>query len=164
MRPKSVTRCLCFRVGTPSDAAELSALHTTVADHLTGRYERGPWSRHTSEKGVLYAMRRSRVLVATDGAQIVATFQLASKKPRAIDISYFTARSRPLYLHAMAVMPPMQRQGIGRRCLEEAERLARKWPADVIRLDAYDAAAGGGGFYQRCGYLERAACAIATRR
>jgi GNAT superfamily N-acetyltransferase len=52
-------------------------------------------------------------------------------------------------------MPAMQRQGVGRRCLEEAERLATGWPADVIRLDAYDAAAGGGGFYQRCGYVER---------
>jgi GNAT superfamily N-acetyltransferase len=55
----------------------------------------------------------------------------------------------------MAVLPAMQRKGIGRRCLEEAERLAREWPADVIRLDAYDAAAGGRGFYQSCGYLEK---------
>jgi GNAT superfamily N-acetyltransferase len=155
MRQESVTKRLSFRLGTPEDAAELSALHTAVADHLTSRFGKGPWSSHTSEKGVLYAMRHSRVLVATDGAAIVATLQLATKKPWAIDISYFTACARPLYLLAMAVMPAMQRQGIGRRCLEEAERLAREWPADVIRLDAYDAAAGGGGFYQRCGYLEK---------
>jgi GNAT superfamily N-acetyltransferase len=155
MRRESVTKRLRFRLGTPQDAAELSALHTAVADHLTSRCGRGPWSSHTSEKGVLYAMRHSRVLVATDGAAILATLQLATKKPWAIDISYFTVFARPLYLLAMAVTPPMQRQGIGRGCLEEAERLAKEWRADVIRLDAYDAAAGGGGFYQRCGYLEK---------
>ncbi|MGA2561844.1 MAG: GNAT family N-acetyltransferase [Terracidiphilus sp.] len=155
MRQESVTKRLSFRLATPEDAVELSTLHTAVADHLTSRFGGGPWSSHTSEKGVLYAMRHSRVLVATDGAAIVATFQLATKKPWAIDIKYFTACARPLYLLAMAVTPAMQRQGIGRRCLEEAGRLAREWPADVIRLDAYDAAAGGGGFYQRCGYLEK---------
>jgi GNAT superfamily N-acetyltransferase len=45
------------------------------------------------------------------------------------------------YLLAMAVTPAKQRQGIGRRCMEEAKRIARAWPADAIRLDAYDAAA-----------------------
>ena len=61
---------------------------------------------------------------------------------------------RPLYLLAMAVAPARQRQGIGRRCLEEAKQIARAWPADAIRLDAYDAPAGAGGFYARCGCTE----------
>jgi hypothetical protein len=33
--------------------------------------------------------------------------------------------------------------------------IARAWPADAVRLDAYDAPAGAGGFYARCGYRER---------
>ena len=155
MRQESVIKRLSFRLGTPEDAAELSALHTAVADHLTSCWGKGPWSSQTSEKGVLYAMRHSRLLVATDRAAIIATFQLATKKPWAIDVSYFTPCGKPLYLLAMAVLPAMQRQGIGRRCLEEAEHLAREWPAGAIRLDAYDSAAGGGGFYQRCGYFEK---------
>ena len=52
----------------------------------------------------------------------------------------------------MAVSPAAQRQGIGRRCLEDADELARQWPVDAIRLDAYDAPAGAGGFYGKCGY------------
>jgi GNAT superfamily N-acetyltransferase len=95
-------------------------------------------------------------LIATEGAAIVATLQLASKKPWAIDTSYFTKCERPVYLLAMAVAPARQRQGIGRRCLEEAERIARAWPADAIRLDAYDTNAGGGLFYQGCGFAEKA--------
>ena len=154
-RPSSAAKHFRFRLGVPEDAAELAALHTAVADHLTGRYGKGPWSSHTSEKGVLYAMRQSKVLVATEGAAIVATLRLAKKKPWAIDTSYFTKCERPLYLLAMAVAPARQRQGIGRRCLEQAERIAGAWPADAIRLDAYDANAGGGPFYRRCGFLER---------
>jgi GNAT superfamily N-acetyltransferase len=144
-----------FRPATPGDAISLAGLHTTVADHLTALHGRGPWSAKTSEKGVLYAMRTSRVFVARLGAEIVGTLRLATKKPWAIDTSYFTASGRPLYLLGMAVTPGQQRQGIGRRCLEEALQVARAWPADGVRLDAYDAAAGAGGFYARCGWTER---------
>jgi GNAT superfamily N-acetyltransferase len=139
---------------TIEDAAALAALHTAVAEHLTGLHGRGPWSSRTSEKGVLYAMRTSRVFVAREGPEIVATLRLATKKPWAIDTSYFAPCPRPLYLLAMAVTPSRQRLGIGRRCLEEARRIALAWPADAIRLDAYDAEAGAGRFYARCGCTE----------
>jgi GNAT superfamily N-acetyltransferase len=144
-----------FRLARPGDACSLAGLHTAVAEHLTGLHGHGPWSSKTSEKGVLYAMRTSRVFVARLGAEIVGTLRLATKKPWAIDTSYFSPCRRPLYLLAMAVTPARQRRGIGRLCLQEALRIAETWPADAIRLDAYDAEAGGGGFYARCGWTER---------
>jgi ribosomal protein S18 acetylase RimI-like enzyme len=52
------------------------------------------------------------------------------------------------------VHPEEQRKGIGRRCIEEALRIAAKWPADAMRLDAYDTAAGAGEFYRKCGFRE----------
>jgi hypothetical protein len=100
-----------FRPAIPEDGAELAALHTAVADHLTSLYGKGPWSSHTSEKGVLYAMRNSKVFVATEDAAIVATLRLASKKPWAIDISYFTKCEKALYLLAMAVAPASNARG-----------------------------------------------------
>jgi GNAT superfamily N-acetyltransferase len=146
---------LSFQPANPAEAASLAVLHTAVADHLTGLHGPGHWSQQTSEKGVLYAMRTSRVFVARSGQEIVGTLRLATKKPWAIDTRYFSACRRPLYLLAMAVTPDRQRQGIGRWCLQEASRVAEGWPADTIRLDAYDAPAGGGGFYARCGWAER---------
>ena len=140
--------------GTPDDAPALAALHTAVAEALTRLHGRGVWSTKTSEKGVLYAMRTSRVYVAREGAEIVATLRLATKKPWAIDTRCFSACSRPLYLLAMAVTPQRQRQGLGRSCLEDAMQIARKWPADALRLDAFDAEAGAGEFYARCGWSE----------
>lgn len=140
--------------GTAEDAPALAALHTAVADDLTRQHGRGPWSARTSEKGLLYAMRTSRVFAARAGTEIVATLQLATRKPWAIDTRYFATCCRPLYLLGMAVVPAKQRRGIGRRCLEAAQAIARAWPADAIRLDAYDAGAEAGRFYARCGYTE----------
>jgi GNAT superfamily N-acetyltransferase len=145
---------LTLQRAATDDAVALAALHTSVADHLTRVHGRGPWTFKTSERGVLYAMRISAVFVARDGAEIVATLRLATKKPWAIDTRYFAVCRTPLYLLAMAVAPSRQRQGLGKRCLEEAARLARAWPADAIRLDAFDAGAGAGPFYARCGYTE----------
>ena len=54
----------------------------------------------------------------------------------------------------MAVHPRRQRRGIGRALMTEALRVARALPAGAIRLDAYDADAGAGEFYLRCGYRQ----------
>lgn len=99
-------------------------------------------------------MRSARVYVARDGTEIVATFRLTTRKPWAIDTSHFTECRTPLYLLAMAIAPARQRRGFGRLCMEEAKRVARASPADSIRLDAYDADAGAGQFYARCGWAE----------
>jgi ribosomal protein S18 acetylase RimI-like enzyme len=138
----------------PADAPVLAALHTEVAEDLTRRYGRGPWSSLTAEKGVLFGMRQSRVLVARKDKRIVGTLRLPTKKPWAIDVSYFTPANKALYLVTMAVVPAMQRQGIGRLLLGEAVKQARCSGADAIRLDAFDHEAGAGGFYAKCGFRE----------
>jgi GNAT superfamily N-acetyltransferase len=48
----------------------------------------------------------------------------------------------------------MQRRGVGRRLLAEAIKHTRALPADAIRLDAFDAEAGAGPFYAKCGFRE----------
>lgn len=92
--------------------------------------------------------------MAREGAELVGTFGLTTKKPWSIDTSYFSECHRPLYLLAMAIHPAKQRQGIGKRCLEAAAQIARTWPADAIRLDAFDAEAGAGRFYASSGWTE----------
>lgn len=92
--------------------------------------------------------------MARNDAGVVGTLRLATKKPWAIDTAYFSAAERPLYLTSMAVAPAAQRQGIGSLLLREAEAVARSWPGDCIRLDAFDGRAGAGPFYAKCGYRE----------
>ena len=99
-------------------------------------------------------MRNAAVYVATRRINVIATLTLCTKKPWAIDRKYFSPCKRPLYLVSMALHPDWQRQGIGRQCIEEAKQLAKEWPGDAIRLDAFDAAAGAGEFYRKCGFRE----------
>ena len=97
-------------------------------------------------------MIASRVFAARDDHGIAGTFTLQRKKPWAIDVSYFTPCQKAIYLINMAVTPDRQRAGVGRVLLDEALRQARELRADAIRLDAYDAPAGAGEFYRKCGY------------
>jgi GNAT superfamily N-acetyltransferase len=148
---------LSFAIATDADAAALASLHCSVAEKLTTRYGHGPWSWVPTEKGVLRDLGRPqfvRILVARKGSGIVGTLRLATKKPWAIDTAYFSSAQRPLYLTSMAVSPDLQGKGIGRRLLHEAEAVARGWPGDAIRLDAFDSDAGAGPFYAKCGYRE----------
>ena len=93
--------------------------------------------------------------VGIEHGRIVSALRLQTKRPWAIDASYFTHVERPLYLVAMVVAVPRQRSGLGRNALRDAHDVARSWPADAIRLDAFDAPAGAGPFYASCGYQER---------
>jgi len=86
--------------------------------------------------------------------KLVATLTLSTRKPWAIDKSYFSKSKSPLYLTSMAVAPEHQRKEIGRLCMQQAMEIARGWPSDAIRLDTYDAEAGGGEFYRKCGFCE----------
>jgi GNAT superfamily N-acetyltransferase len=143
-----------LQIASAEDAADLASLHTAVNEHLTARFGKGPWSAALTEKGVLFAMRMSRVYVARHRNRLLATLNLSTRKPWAIDRKYFSASKRPLYLTSMAVSPIEQRKGIGRLSIEEARRIAGEWPGDAIRLDAWDAEAGAGEFYRKCGFRE----------
>jgi len=145
-----------FSLATPADVPALAALHTAAAEDLTQRFGHGFWSSVTTERGVFANMRYAKVLIARNGKTIGGTLRLANKKPWAIDVSYFTPVRKAIYLTSMAVLPRLQRQGIGRLLIEQAVAQARAWPADAIRLDAFDAVAGAGGFYARCGFRETA--------
>ncbi len=99
-------------------------------------------------------MTASRVLAIRDGVEIVGTLTLQKKKPWSIDLTCFTPSDRALYLINMAVAPDRQRTGVGRALLAEALTTARSFPAETVRLDAYDSLAGAGDFYHKCGYTQ----------
>jgi GNAT superfamily N-acetyltransferase len=146
-----------FEAATEDDAAALASLHVATAEELTRQFGHGPWSSGPTERGVLVNLRKpkfSRTLIARFEGRIIGTLRLATKKPWTIDTAYFTKVTTPLYLTGMAVHPKFQRKGIGRLLMKQAKVMARAWPADAIRLDAFDADAGAGPFYAKCGFTE----------
>lgn len=146
---------LKFRDATPDDAPAIAGLQNAAAGALTARFGVGHWSSLATERGAVLAQRHARVRVGRNGRPILTVLKLATKKPWAIDVAYFTPVKRSLYLTGMAVSVAHQGEGLGRLALEDARAIAAAWPADAIRLDAYDAAAGAGSFYAKCGYRER---------
>jgi GNAT superfamily N-acetyltransferase len=136
------------------DGDAVAALRNAVATVLTDRHGIGHWSSVSTGRGVRSSMKGSSVYVVRDDDRIVATLVLQTKKPWAIDRRGFTPVRRPLYLLGMAVDPARQRTGIGRRCIDEAATICKTWPADALCLDAYDADAGAGEFYRKCGFAE----------
>lgn len=147
---------LRFRDATPEDAPAIAGLRNAAAGALTARFGAGPWSSLVSERSAVLAQQHARVRVEREGKHILTGLRLATRKPWAIDVAYFTPVKRPLYLTGMAVSVAHQGQGLGRLALDDARGIADAWPADAIRLDAYDADAGAGSFYAQCGYQERA--------
>jgi GNAT superfamily N-acetyltransferase len=145
---------LSVSVARDADAAAIAALRNAVAADLTQRHGKGHWSSMVTENGVLRNIVESRVLVARSARKIIGTLRLATKKPWAIDTKYFVEVPRPLYLLDMAVAPASQGKGLGRQMLADAVAVAAAWPAQAIRLDAYDTAAGAGAFYAKCGFRE----------
>src|SRR5271157_3872303 len=91
---------------------ELAMLRKSVSEDLTRRHGQGHWSHGGSERGVLRDIRISRVLVARAESPIIATLSLATKKPWAIDVNYFTPVRRSVDLLAMAVAPRAQGRGV----------------------------------------------------
>ena len=146
---------LRFRDATLNDVGAIAGLQNAAAGALTARFGPGPWSSLVDERGAALALRHARVRIGSEGKRILTVLRLATKKPWAVDVSYFTPVSRPLYLTGMAVSVVHQGEGLGRMALEDACTIAAAWPADALRLDAYDGRAGAGGFYARCGFTER---------
>lgn len=146
---------LKFRDATLDDVPVIAALQNAAAGALTARFGEGHWSSLSSERGAALSLRHARVRVGRSGKRIVTVLRLANKKPWAIDVAYFTSVKRPVYLTGMAVSVAHQGQGLGRLAMQDAAAIAAAWPADAIRLDAYDANAGAGGFYTSCGYKDR---------
>lgn len=143
---------ISISAASETNAPAIMSLRAAVTESLTRQFGSGHWSTYVSEATVLRGIKTSRVLIAEDETGVIATLRLATKKPWAIDPDYFERVRRPLYLLDMAVEPARQRQGVGRR-LEEARKAAQEWPADAIRLDAYESH-GTDHFYAQCGFRE----------
>jgi GNAT superfamily N-acetyltransferase len=143
-----------FVRATQADLRDVVTVRDAAAADLTAKHGIGHWSGLASQRSLELVLRQSYILLARRGRKALGTLRLATRKPWAIDVRCFTPVRKPIYLLDMAVHPLAQREGLGRELLERAAVVARAWPGDAIRLDAYDAPAGAGGFYAACGYTE----------
>ena len=146
---------LLFRFANDVDIPALLKLRLAVDADQALRFGKNRWSTAISEKSVARGLRSpSRVLVAKRHGRIIGALRMETKKPWAIEVRHFTPVEKVVYLHDVNVDPPVQQSGVGRQLIERAKAVAREWPVDAIRLDAYDGPSGGGSFYRKCGFIE----------
>jgi GNAT superfamily N-acetyltransferase len=138
------------------DIPELVAMRARVSQNLAKKFGEGFWAGRPTESGERFLMRIGQVYIARHRGKLIATLALSTRKPWSIEVKNFRANTKPLYLRAMAVEPAKQGKGIGRKCIAEVRRIAKEMGGDVIRLDAFDCAAGAGEFYRKCGFIETA--------
>jgi GNAT superfamily N-acetyltransferase len=144
---------LGFMTATAAGARAIVALHEEVARHRRAALPGArPW-KVPSERSIVASMRTTETIVLHDGDVLVATFRLDPARGFH-GVARFTEVGTSVYLLEMAVLPSRHGEGIGRRCLEEAERRARESGAGAIRLDTNDDAARAAAFYAACGYRE----------
>jgi ribosomal protein S18 acetylase RimI-like enzyme len=103
----------------------------------------------------LHAEIRQMYAVMRDH-RAVATFTLSPEPPEPYPhTSWADAGHSALYLTKLAVHPTRQGTGLGRRCLEYIERLAREQGFDAVRFDALTRNAPLLAFYDKFGYHRR---------
>ncbi len=141
-------------LASADDIPELVALRARVSQNLAKKFGEGFWAGRSTESGERFLMRIGQVYIARHRGKLIATLALSKRKPWSIDVKHFHASAKPLYLRAMAVEPAKQGKGVGKRCIAEVRRIAAEMGRDVIRLDAFDCAAGAGEFYRKCGFAE----------
>jgi GNAT superfamily N-acetyltransferase len=141
-------------LASADDIPELVAMRARVSQNLAKKFGEGFWAGRPTESGERFLMRIGQVYIARYRGKLIATLALTTRKPWSIDVKYFRASAKPLYLRAMAVEPAKQGKGVGKLCIAEARRIAAEAGRDVIRLDAFDCPAGAGEFYRKCGFAE----------
>lgn len=144
---------ITIRAAKHDDAETIHAIRTSAAEALTDAFGTGHWS-HVATLRTLERHTVDRDLFVVENAgTAIATFELTSKKPGFYSKTWFADPAAPaIYLFNMAVDKTSQRNGFGRKIMAEMEATAAADGKYALRLDAYDAPAGAGTFYEKCGY------------
>lgn len=150
----TTTTKMTVESATGANAAAIAAVRLAASRDMANRFGSGPWSFSLGSEGAVRAeLISSTILIARDEGRLLGTLRLSTQNPWLGDTAFFTACSRPIYLTSMAVAPKHQRQGFGRRLIEAAlHAVTVDLRGEAIRLDSFDARAGAGDFYRKCGF------------
>lgn len=138
---------LTFRLASTQDIAPLAAL---VNSAYRGDSSRAGWTTEADLLGgqrtdcdeirSLLEMPDSIILIGMQGAEIVATLHLQLDDSSA-------------YLGMFAIRPDLQGAGIGKHCLQQAERLARqRWGVSAMLMTVITLRHELIAYYERRGY------------
>jgi len=137
-----------FRKATLADAPIIAAL---VESAYRGDASRAGW---TTEADFLHGRRTDvteiRELLASEDGHFV----LFEREGEVAASCYIERQGATCYFGMFSVHPPLQGTGIGRRVIEEVERIARdEWACERVEMTVIDIRAELIAWYERRGYL-----------
>ncbi|MEO5930517.1 MAG: GNAT family N-acetyltransferase [Candidatus Kapaibacterium sp.] len=140
----------------PAAAEQVHRIHYDCAADLQERFGAGHWGISPSLKQLQQLAAVKSLFAVRMSTQTIATFTLALIPPSFFDVEMFHNPADPAaYLTGLAVMPGLQRQGIGGWCMEQVESIAMEWGCAALRFDVFDSPAGAAPFYHKLGYSPR---------
>ena len=139
-----------------ADAAAIHALLTECGQDMKERLGLGTWAPYRPLAVVEQRVAAGEVYELTERDEAVATFTAADEAPPWYELDWFSDPEAPaLYLSAVGVRPDRQGAGLGKRCVEVAEDLARARRCSAVRLDTAGENEPAQVFFRRCGYEQR---------
>lgn len=142
-----------YQASSAADARILLALAKACAEDLTEKHGLGHHSGWCKLPAYRNRIKKKLVYIGTMKDIPVVTFTLDIKKPGFVSKYAFAEPEDSFYwLTSLFVDPQFQRQGVGRKTLEYAEKLTKQANLNWLRFDAYTGPAGGGPFYEKCGF------------
>jgi GNAT superfamily N-acetyltransferase len=119
---------------------EVEKLHDIVrvcGEQMLQRFGLDPWVPPFPIETMLDYVRKSQVFAVRDEECLVATFSLddGAFGTRYPEHLFRNPKHKAIYIGKLAVLPQYQSRGVGRWCIEQAERIARCGHYEVLRLD-----------------------------
>ncbi len=158
-------RILCFRPAEAGDAKAVATMRIAANEKLTRLLGPGPWTRKIHVGSIrerirdadVETLRRSTLFVLSDGDDTLGSVIVSTYSPGFWKQMYWQeGRAHALGVFNLVVHPDVQSQGLGKRVMNEVERLAQAHSLAYVRLDAYAFNPYSVGFYRAIGYDERA--------
>ena len=140
----------------PHEVDDLHEILRKCGEDLKVRFGLGHWDPPYPLRLLRRDAEERSVYAVLDGHQTVATFTIGTEAYPYYDVTVWTApTAKATYVGHLAVLPALQRKGIGTRCMRTIEGLAIDEGSEAIRLDAYRAHVKLLEFYARLGYSPR---------
>lgn len=142
-----------------ADAELVDSIQRQSSAEITARLGQGHWTHSTNPAAVQKSMRERGVFLIYSGEQAVASFTIGGNLPRFWPAYLWRVpQAEPqivLGVFGLAVLPPLQRRGVGTWAMRQIEQIARERGCRFVRLDAYEQNSRSVAFYRKLGYDER---------
>ncbi len=151
-----MTPNLSLAMARVCDVGTIHRIHALTSVDLTARLGPGHWSTPPRREDLEHNLQFRRVYLVSEGDEICATFSLGDAAPHFWPRTIWAEPKAPACcVFNVAVVPALQRRGIGQWAMGEAARIARTEDFRYLRLDAYADNPFSLAFYLRCGFERR---------